>query len=71
MNFDVIKQNIRTILEVSDLYDDLIKNKNKLDRKKEKIIEFRIEKARNYILKLNENIRKLVEKEKEELQKDV
>lgn len=70
MNLDVIKQNVRTVVEVTDFYNDLIKEKDKLDRKKAKVIDFKIEIVRNYILKITENIKRLVEEEKEELQKN-
>lgn len=67
MSLDTIKQNIRTIVEVADFYNDLIEQKSKADKKKAKEIDFKIENTRNYILKLTLYIKNLVDKEKQTL----
>lgn len=71
MSLDAIKQNIKTMVEVSDFYNDLIKEREKVNRRKAKIIETKMKDTEGYVLKLTENIKKLVEKEKKDLQKNV
>lgn len=70
MSLDTIKQNMKTIAEVADFYNDLVEQKSKADKKKAKEMDFKIENTRSYILKLTAYIKNLIEKEKQVLQKN-
>lgn len=54
MSLEAIQQNTKTILELSDAYEKFLKQKNRR----------KLKETKNYILRLSNNIRKLVEEER-------
>lgn len=64
----MINQNAKTVLEVSDTYSDLMKQKESTKKRSElKKIDAKIKEIRDYVSKLTMNINSLVKEERKRL----
>lgn len=64
----MINQNAKTILEISDTYSDLMKQKEATKKRGElKKIDVKIKEIRDYVSKLTTNIDNLVKEERKRL----
>ncbi len=68
MSLEVIQQNIKTLVESVYAYDNLEEQKNtEKNKKKIKELDEKLAESKGYILSSAENIKKLIEKERQEL----
>ena len=59
MSLEAIYQNAKTILEILDTYDNL------LNQERTRSVNEKIEKIRDYVLKISINVQRLVKEERE------
>lgn len=64
----MINQNAKTLLEISDTYNDLMEQKKATKKRGElKKIDVKLKEIRDYVMKLTTNIDNLVKEERKKL----
>ena len=68
MSLDLIKQNVKSIIEVIDNYNSLLKRKKSVEEKStKKELETKLAHLKGYFLKLVTNVQKLTKEEEKQL----
>ncbi len=68
MSLDMIKQNVKSIVEAADNYNSLLKKKkNTKDESAKKELETKLSKLKDYFLKLITSVQKLTKEEEKQL----
>ncbi|MAG50883.1 hypothetical protein CL621_04590 [archaeon] len=68
MSLDMIKQNVKSMIETSDNYNSLLKKKKETkDESAKKELETKLSKLKDYFLKLVTSVQKLTKEEEKQL----